>query len=95
MRARALQSRALVRRMACHHTGFHSCAGRYDRARALIVYVRLCDRCGQTLGEVARVPYEPRYQPSPPGGTTNGRALVEERSHRVDELLVAPVLGPL
>ena len=48
--------------MTCSHRGFHRITSRYDRKASVLIYIRVCERCGASLGEVSRVPYRPRFQ---------------------------------
>jgi hypothetical protein len=49
--------------MSCRHQGLHTITSSYDRERRVLTYYRLCDRCGQRLGDVSRIDYFPRYEP--------------------------------
>ena len=49
--------------MSCTHQGLHTITSSYDRERRVLTYYRLCERCGQRLGDVSRIDYVPRYQP--------------------------------
>jgi hypothetical protein len=49
--------------MSCAHDGFHTGQGRYDEPTGRLRYVMVCDECQQEIGQVAEVPYQPRYDP--------------------------------
>jgi hypothetical protein len=49
--------------MACTHRDFHRITSRYDRKMGMLIYVRVCERCGVALSEVRRMPYRPQFQP--------------------------------
>lgn len=49
--------------MSCTHQGLHTITSSYDRDRRVLTYYRLCDRCGQRLGDVSRIDYFPRFEP--------------------------------
>ena len=49
--------------MSCTHQGLHTITSSYDRERWVLTYYRLCERCGQRLGDVSRIDYMPRYEP--------------------------------
>jgi hypothetical protein len=55
--------------MPCRHTGFHSITSRYDRDDGMLVYLRVCERCGATVTEVERVGYRPRFEVAPYGAS--------------------------
>jgi hypothetical protein len=55
--------------MRCRHTGFHSITSRYDRDGEMLVYLRVCERCGAAVTEVERVSYRPRYEATPYGAS--------------------------
>ncbi len=47
----------------CHHDGFYTCVGRYDRRAASLAYVMVCDDCQQVVERVSEQSYEPNYVP--------------------------------
>jgi hypothetical protein len=49
--------------VSCTHQGLHTITSSYDRERRVLTYYRLCERCGQRLGDVSRLDYMPRYEP--------------------------------
>jgi len=49
--------------VSCTHQGLHTITSSYDRERRVLTYYRLCERCGQRLGDVSRIDYLPRYEP--------------------------------
>jgi hypothetical protein len=49
--------------MSCLHQGFHTITSSYDHAAKMLVHFRVCDQCGQRLGDVSRLAYEPRFDP--------------------------------
>ena len=49
--------------MACSHHGFHRITSRYDREAGVLIYIRVCERCGVALNEVRRIRYQPQFQP--------------------------------
>jgi hypothetical protein len=52
--------------MSCPHSGFHRITSRYDRDAGVLIYFRICERCGESLEEVRRMSYRPFFQS--PGG---------------------------
>ena len=47
----------------CHHDGFYTCVGRYDRRAASLVYLMVCDDCQEVVERVSEQAYEPQYVP--------------------------------
>jgi hypothetical protein len=48
--------------MKCGHAGFHRITSRYDREAGILIYVCICERCGEQLKEVRRISYRPRFE---------------------------------
>ena len=55
--------------MPCRHNGFHSITSRYDRDNGILVFLRVCERCGAAVTEVERVSYRPRFEVEPCGAS--------------------------
>lgn len=53
--------------MHCEHEGFHTITSSYQPRTRILTYLRRCEECGADLAEVARIVYEPRFEP---GGTS-------------------------
>jgi hypothetical protein len=49
--------------MNCSHDGYHALRSEYDRTRAVLVYVWVCESCGSRLRVATRQPYRPHYDP--------------------------------
>jgi hypothetical protein len=50
--------------MSCTHQGLHEITSSYDRELRVLTHYAVCDLCGRRLGDVSRLPYEPRFEPS-------------------------------
>jgi hypothetical protein len=49
--------------MNCAHDGYHALQSEYDRSRAVLVYVWVCEACGSRLRVAAEQQYRPAYDP--------------------------------
>jgi hypothetical protein len=49
--------------MACRHDGFREIRSSYDADGGMLVYHWTCEGCSERLGEAARTPYRPSFDP--------------------------------
>jgi hypothetical protein len=49
--------------VGCTHRNIHTISSSYDRELRILTWFRRCQECGEYLGEVSHLVYEPRFDP--------------------------------